>query len=305
MRANRLLGPLVVLVGACIGQRPAPPRVPSAAPADRAARGATPPPGRSGTGPAVPSPVPEHGHPLPCTEHHGNVLVCAGVAIEGLTVTVAGDGSFHRVAWRRQFGSEKRWRNIALYDTGLISFIVNPGVGNARGWWTLSRWAFPRTRPLTVTRLPGALRFEVTDATGAVWTLAGAAAARGHMSFTVESIAGRRQAALDLARSDRGIVGLDLQGIHPLLLEQSVPSYSPYANVKTPAYLGRRSRFRDRKGATCAVRNRELFGDRNDGAQRPSRFLFDTDAELLGFLQSRCPALDLAPLRDPRSPAPG
>lgn len=308
MKANRLLVPVVVLTGACVGQRHVGPRPSSPAPERAAAQVEVTASRGTGSGapahPGVSAPVPGGAGLVPCTEHRGNVLVCAGEQVEGLTVTAAGDGTFHRVAWRRRYGSDKRWRYIALYDTGLISFIVDPGTGDQRRWWTLSRWGFPRTQRITVARVPGTLRFEVTDFGGTVWSLVGTAVTAHHVSFAVESIAGQEQSAVAPARSARGIVGIDLGHAHPLLLEHRVASFSPYADLDAPAHLRMKSHFRDGNGTTCAVPNRALFGGRRDGSPRPTQFRFATDAELAEFLSPRCPSLDLAPLRDARPPAP-
>lgn len=230
--------------------------------------------------------------PVPCTGSHGNVLVCSGEAIHGLTVSSADDGTYTRVSWREHFG-EGRWRDTALNASGLLHFIYEGGEANASKWLSLSQWIFPRTQRLTIARHPGELRFDVTDASGQVWKLVGTQVARYDHSFSVASIAGRPQRARPPARTHDGVKGVDLGASRPFWLEHRVISFSPHADLRAAAYLETKSTFHDRHGRKCAVPNGELFGSRRG----ESGFLFDTDAALAAFLSTRCPRLDVEPLR--------
>jgi hypothetical protein len=233
--------------------------------------------------------------PVRCTGNHGNVLVCGGEQIPGITVSTADDGAYSSVSWREHFG-EGRWRDIALNQSGLVHFIYEGGEANASKWLSLSQWIFPRTQRLTIARYAGGLRFDVTDASGQVWTLVGTRLSWHEPSFAVESIGGHTQPTVPPAKTHAGVMGVDLGAARPLWLEHRVTSFSPHADFRAAPYLKTRSTFHDRRGGKCAVPNREIFGPRA-GRSGELGLPFDTDAQLAAFLAERCPALDVEPLR--------
>ncbi len=239
---------------------------------------------------------------IPCTGNHGNVLKCGSDRIDGIRVSPAGDGTFHRVAWRQHFGSDKRWRETALYDTGMIHFIFDPGQQNASKWKTLSEWIFPRTQRIQVLRHPGTLKFEVVDSSGVRWALSGNKIGPYLHTFVITVVDGVPQQLPAPSATDRGIVGVDFSSWKPFWLEHKVLSYSPYADQKEPRYTNKKSIFHDQRGRVCQVVNERLFGDRKTRHTGHGRFLFHTDAELLRFLSVQCPKLDLKPLRDAKPP---
>lgn len=254
--------------------------------------------------PAAPTPAaPGDDAPGRCKETDSNAVLCGDQRFNALQVMEAGDGTFRSVQWTEYFEDDAHWRTVKLGESGSVSATVDDGTGRQSRWWGHYGWNFPRTQRLTIRSL-GGLKVAVTDATGREWVLEETHRPRRSASISIVSVGGQPAAAAPLAKTELGVLGVDLTAGHAFTLVHRSPSYDALAKRDTPAFYETKSTFVDRHGRRCEVANRELFGTRPDGKGTDFGMRLNTDQEVAELLAQRCKELDLAPLRSARPPAP-
>ena len=236
--------------------------------------------------------------PVACTSNKGSMLKCGGEVIWDIWVSRGSRGGYSRISWKQYFSDDlKQWRSIALYDTGQAHFVVDPGKSNASKWWTFSHWIFPRKQGLSIAKYPGEFRFRVTDATGLPWELVGRRLSQTRASLVVERIGEAEQGEIEPTKTERGVMGVDLDTAGVFYLQHHRPDFKAYTNYQAPRYLRMKSTFHDQSGGRCRVPNREIFDPMpNPKDVTDHLFKLDTDGKLLALLSKRCANLDLAPL---------
>jgi hypothetical protein len=166
------------------------------------------------------------------------------------------------------------YRDYAFFDDGLMMVFNSYGDSNAPDMTSARAfYFFPHSGAPVLTMDPKAGTVTVTMSDGA----------RAFFDPATAQVSGLERGSVTVAsridRADRG--GVEIPTYNGLLLDAGfrlggLPSAKPQGN----------STFRDAKGATCTVRNDEIFVYANGD---PS-FKYG-DAALSAFLKTRCPGL--------------